>query len=618
MPLFPSSRRAPSLRRADISIEPANIPEPGATATELLRRYRPIGTRAAGAFGKVEICLDSRLQRRVAIKRIPLDSPGRRAGAEAASAALGEARTASLLQHPNIVSVIDFSFDAGYAYLVMEYVDGMSLQEFLDGVDGHSLTYDEAADVADALVQALDFAHENGVLHLDIKPANVLIDRNGHVKLTDFGMAKLATVTGFGGARGGTIGYMPPEQLRGEAVDERADVFALATVMYEALCGTSPFRAATPAASEDLIDQGVILPGELLPDIPQNSEDALLEALAPDADLRTASVASFGDRFLAGLGHAREGRRSLARIIARLTSDEADEAPDADEQPKRSFELDPAEGYLGSRSKQARRVAAGAAAGASVAAASWSILGAAGMLDLAPRLVCALAIGTAAGVAPQLGSALLFTGFLAVVVSGTPLLPALPVVIACAALACSWWLVWGRTAIGPSTVLALSCALSCAAGDALPIAPLAVTAAGCLAHGAGAASSVALGMSLGRLAAALGHLGGLDGAQALETLADPGFLVSLIACTVAAPAMTILMDRAWKRWRHSERAHGYILSALVPLAVSILLLCLANRMEIGGVDPLRGATLAGSGAVSSIIVCISVYLFGYRREPTGV
>ena len=195
MPLFPSQQRTHVLSRGSGH---ENVPAPGATASSLLRRYRPLETRATGGFGSVEICLDSRLQRRVAIKRIPLASPDVRTTAETVSQALAEARTASLLQHPNIVSVIDFTYDAAYAYLVMEYVDGMSLEEFLSGVEGHSLTYDEAANIADALVQALTFAHENGVLHLDIKPANVLIDRNGHVKITDFGMATLASAAGFG------------------------------------------------------------------------------------------------------------------------------------------------------------------------------------------------------------------------------------------------------------------------------------------------------------------------------------------------------------------------------------------------------------------------------------
>lgn len=199
-------------------------PTPQAAAT-LLRRYKPLETRATGGFGSVEVCLDTRLQRRVAIKRIPLAATGMPIPAGSTSAALAEARTASMLAHPNIVSVIDFSFDDSFAYLVMEYVDGLSLEEFLAQVDGHSLTYDETACIADALTQALAYAHENGVLHLDIKPANVLIDRSGHVKLTDFGMATLASAAGYGGARGGTIGYMAPEQLSGSIVDERSDIF---------------------------------------------------------------------------------------------------------------------------------------------------------------------------------------------------------------------------------------------------------------------------------------------------------------------------------------------------------------------------------------------------------
>ena len=130
-------------------------------------------------------------------------------------------------------------------------------------------------------MQALAFAHENGVLHLDIKPANVLIDRSGHVKLADFGMATLASAAGFGGARGGTIGYMAPEQLNGEIVDERSDVFSLAAVLYESLCATAPFRAGTPADSLKNIEKGVLYPSDLLPDIPETAEHALLRALSP-------------------------------------------------------------------------------------------------------------------------------------------------------------------------------------------------------------------------------------------------------------------------------------------------------------------------------------------------
>ena len=156
-------------------------------------------------------------------------------------------------------------------------------------------------------MQALSYAHENGVLHLDIKPANILIDRSGHVKITDFGMATLTSAAGFGGARGGTIGYMPPEQLRGDVVDERTDIFSLASLLYEALCGTAPFRAASPIDSMTLINEGVEPPSAVLPGFPGLSEEALLTALDPDPAMRMRSVSDFGDRFLAGLGSRARG-----------------------------------------------------------------------------------------------------------------------------------------------------------------------------------------------------------------------------------------------------------------------------------------------------------------------
>ena len=259
MPLFPqhTARFSP------------DVPLEGTSSRELLKRYQPLETLATGGFGSIEICRDTHLRRRVAIKRIPLIN-GAGMPASDIMDVLREAHTAAMLQHPNIVQVIDFTHDTAYAYLVMEYVDGMSLAEFLHRVDGHSLTFDEAAAIADALGQALTFAHSNGVLHLDIKPANVLIDHSGNVKLTDFGMARLSSAGGFGGSRGGTIGYMPPEQLDIETgtVDERADVFALACVIYEGLCGSAPFMAATPADSLDRIIGGATYPSELIPHFP--------------------------------------------------------------------------------------------------------------------------------------------------------------------------------------------------------------------------------------------------------------------------------------------------------------------------------------------------------------
>ena len=159
-------------------------------ADVLLNRYRIMNARGTGGFGTVLTCWDTRLQRRVAIKRLPLSGSG---AASTLGEALHEARTASMLAHPNIVTVYDFEVEGPYAYLVMEYVDGLNLAELLKRVEGGILTHDEAACLVQSVASALGFAHENGVLHMDIKPTNIVIDRTGTVKLCDFGMATLAS-----------------------------------------------------------------------------------------------------------------------------------------------------------------------------------------------------------------------------------------------------------------------------------------------------------------------------------------------------------------------------------------------------------------------------------------
>lgn len=616
MPLFSSQQRTRILEgRAP---QPERVPDPGATATSLLKRYRPLGTRAEGGFGSVEMCLDSRLQRRVAIKRIPLASPDIPTTVDTVAEALSEARTASLLAHPNIVPVYDFTYDAAYAYLVMEYVDGMNLAEFLQQVDGHSLTFDETANVADALVAALSYAHENGVLHLDIKPANVLIDHSGNVKLTDFGMATLTSAAGFGGARGGTIGYMSPEQLRGGVVDERSDVFSLACVLYEALCGSAPFLADTAAESDELITEGVVRPSELIPDIPETAERMLLAALSYEPERRPMSVAEFGEGFLAGLGHPRDGRRSLAAIIARLTSDESDAQQEADE-PESTFELDPEKGYLGSRFPKAATFLTGAVAGIPSTVVSWTLLGISGLTDPVAQAASALAIGAAAAVAPQIGSALVFTGLIITVLGATPIVSALPVVALTVALACGWWLVWGRRDPGASAALALACALTATGTDPLVAAPLSAALAGCLCPAVSPAASTALGLPLGALIrGCVSSAGFMDAGMAFAQLADPILWIATIGCAACAAAVCALLLRAWSRYRDGRGSGGYPLAYLVPACVSILLPCLASPMEIASLTPLRIATVAACGIVSSIIVSMYAYLFGYRKEPTGV
>ena len=608
-----------SQRRGLGNAHMAPPPPPGSAASALLKRYRPLQTRASGGFGSVEICLDGRLQRRVAIKRMPLASPCNRTSTETTATALAEARTASMLQHPNIVQVIDFSYDSAYAYLVMEYVDGMSLEEFLAQVEGNSLTYDEAACIADALVQALSFAHENGVLHLDIKPANVLIDRSGHVKLADFGMATLTSAAGFGGARGGTVGYMPPEQLNGEVVDERSDVFSLAAVLYESLCASAPFRAGTPADSLKKIAKGVLYPSDLLPDIPESAEDALLRALSPDPADRMDGTAEFGELFLGELGNPREGRRSLARIIARLTSDEGDEGEPEGGAADRVWELDPAEGYLGSRTGHARACALGAASGLAVAAVSWALLGDLRIGSLLARVLTSAGIGVGAALAPQIGSALAAGGWLMLILDGTPLLDVLPVAICSFALLAAWWLVWGRLQPAGSAVFTAAAALALTCGDAALAAPVAAALAAYFLTPSHAATSTAFGLGFAQLLlTAHAAAGALPLGAAAQALLSPSFLVPAAGFTAIAAAASWALERACETRRDSRpTALPTALYLLVPIA-SGALRYLAQPMEIAAVPPIEVAAAVGAGCLSSILIWICTFALGYRREtPEG-
>lgn len=311
-------------RRAFVETTPSTTAPSLYQPEMLLGRYRIMDSCGTGGFGTVLTCWDTRLQRRVAIKRMPLamgQTPG--ATSSTVAEALAEARTSSLLAHPNIVTVFDFEADASYAYLVMEYVDGITLTELLNRVEGGTLTGDECCHLVRSVADALEYAHQNGVLHLDIKPSNIMIDHAGTVKLCDFGMATLASAAGYGDARGGTVGYMPPEQIEGQLVDERADVFSLGVVVWQALTGENPFAAPTAERSLALIERGPKTKiSKMVPDTAGMAEQALLGALDPAVTTRTPSVAEFANELTFSLGDAAAGQISLHHLVAQTTPDE--------------------------------------------------------------------------------------------------------------------------------------------------------------------------------------------------------------------------------------------------------------------------------------------------------
>lgn len=599
-----------------------DVPLEGTSSRELLKRYQPLETLATGGFGSIEICRDTHLRRRVAIKRIPLIN-GAGMPASDIMDVLREAHTAAMLQHPNIVQVIDFTHDTAYAYLVMEYVDGMSLAEFLHRVDGHSLTFDEAAAIADALGQALTFAHSNGVLHLDIKPANVLIDHSGNVKLTDFGMARLSSAGGFGGSRGGTIGYMPPEQLDIETgtVDERADVFALACVIYEGLCGSAPFMAATPADSLDRIIGGATYPSELIPHFPPGAESALMSALSPMPQDRPNSIEAFCDQLLAGLGSVREGRRSLEQMVGELSDDEQElDGIEPSHYEDDAIEVDPALGWAGTRWSHARDYTMRIISALTCGTFSFLLMQTAGVAALPGLVIAAIAIGAAAGLAPQIGSAISAVGFLVLMANATMqaqgILSMLPVAVIFAAAMSGWWIAWGRTEAAASAALTCALALGCLTGNTFLAAGVAAGVASFWLGPASAAAATGMGALFARLATVALSAGGVLGlGNVAAALGDPLLWAAFGLAAATAAASSALLNAHAKRANQDSN-----LAAIAAIAVTGIgcaaASCLAHHMEIASLAAAVIAKAAVAGILSSIIVGICLYLLGYQRTYT--
>ena len=208
---------------------------------EKIGKYRILGTLGKGGMGIVYKALDPDIEREVAIKTIRFDTLTEGLEKEEIlNRIIREAKAAGRLNHPGIITIYDVVRDKDLTYIVMQYVDGPSLQALIDS--GKSFSPQEILDTLKPVAEALDFAHQSGIVHRDIKPANILIDRSGQPFLADFGVARIETSTlTQAGSTVGTLSYMSPEQVKGETVDKRSDIFALGVILYELLAGKRPF-----------------------------------------------------------------------------------------------------------------------------------------------------------------------------------------------------------------------------------------------------------------------------------------------------------------------------------------------------------------------------------------
>jgi len=209
---------------------------------EKIGKYKIFGILGKGGMGIVYKALDPDIDREVAIKTIRFDNFQEGTQKDDLMARfIREARAAGKLSHPNIVTVYDVGREEDLTYIVMQYVEGQSLQALIDS--GKRLSPPEIDTLMKPVADALDYAHNNGIVHRDIKPANILIDKSNKPFLADFGVARMDTSTMTqSGTAVGTLSYMSPEQIKGQTVDRRSDIFALGIILYELLTGQMPFE----------------------------------------------------------------------------------------------------------------------------------------------------------------------------------------------------------------------------------------------------------------------------------------------------------------------------------------------------------------------------------------
>lgn len=243
-----------------------------------------------GGMAVVYAAYQPALQRQVALKVLPpnlsYDDAFVRRFQQEAIAAAG-------LRHPNIVTIYDVGSQDGYNYIVMEYLEGRPLSELVRG--GGPMPLGRAIKILEQVAQALDYAHQRGFVHRDIKPSNVMVDQNDHATLTDFGIARALTDAHLTqtGAVIGTPEYMSPEQVMGEEVDGRTDIYSLGIVAYEMTTGQAPFSGTTASV---LYKQAHTLPPPLHTHVPGVSpavEDVILRALAKRREERYSTASQF-------------------------------------------------------------------------------------------------------------------------------------------------------------------------------------------------------------------------------------------------------------------------------------------------------------------------------------